>query len=202
MNDPGLMPGEKLLELMKEIGYRDFVFMSAKDPLVGEKRWIGVEILGRVLNRFVEKGGRDVKTLGEFVDAMELRDDGNDDQKKNEVSMMTLHASKGLEFPLVFLMGIEEDLLPHRTLGSDVSEERRLFYVGITRAQEKLFLSRCRTRKRYGQARPVSPSRFVLALPAGLITTHEEGVRPVTGVARDNLMASFMASLDAKLAKK
>ena len=195
MHDLSLMPGAKFVQLMTEIGYRDYIWLSSKDPKIGEKRWRGVEILGRILDRFVEKGGRDVKTLREFVDAMELRDDPNEEGAKNEVSLMTLHASKGLEFPVVFLMGIEEDLLPHRTLGSDVSEERRLFYVGITRAQEKLFLTRCRTRKRYGQARPVSPSRFVLGLPEGLIKTFEEGVRPVSGVQRDDMVANFLAKL-------
>jgi len=88
--------------------------------------------------------------------------------------------------------------LPHRTLGSDISEERRLFYVGITRAQETLFLSRCRTRKRYGQPRPVSPSRFVIAVPPHLMRTFEEGVRPVSGAARDTMMADFMAKLGSK----
>ncbi len=198
LQDPALTPGAKFLDIMREIGYRDYVFIGAKDPKAAEKRWMAVEILARIYDRFVQRGDRDLKTLGEFVDAMELRDDNSDDDKKDEVSLMTLHASKGLEFPYVFLIGIEEDLLPHRTLGSDVSEERRLFYVGITRAQEKLFLTRCRTRKRYGQPRPVSPSRFVLALPPGLMKTHEDGVRPVTGAARDSLVANFLASLDAK----
>ncbi|MFN7728542.1 MAG: ATP-dependent helicase [Bdellovibrio sp.] len=202
LNDVALMPGAKLIEIMKEIGYRDLVWNTSKDPASGEKRWAGVEILARILDRFVEKGGRDKKTLLEFVDAMELRDDQDDDNKKSEVSLMTLHASKGLEFPIVFLIGIEEDLLPHRTLGSDISEERRLFYVGITRAQDKLYLSRCRTRKRYGQAKPVSPSRFILGLPKGLIMTFEEGVRPVSGAARENLMANFMANLNAKAANQ
>jgi len=198
LNDVSLMPGAKLLEVMKEIGYRDLVWNSSKDPQAGEKRWMGVEILARILDRFVERGARDKKTLLEFVDAMELRDDQDEDPKKSEVSLMTLHASKGLEFPLVFLIGVEEDLLPHRTLGSDISEERRLFYVGITRAQETLFLSRCRTRKRYGQPRPVSPSRFVVAVPPHLMRTFEEGVRPVSGAARDTMMADFMAKLGSK----
>lgn len=202
LNDVALTPGAKLLVILQEIGYRDMVWMSSKDPQAGEKRWMGVEILARVLDRFIQKGQRDLKTLNEFVDAMELRDDGQDDEKKNEVSLMTLHASKGLEFPTVFLLGVEEDLLPHRTLGSDVSEERRLFYVGITRAQEKLVLTRCRTRKRYGQPRPVSQSRFIMKLPAGLLTTYEEGVRPVSGAQRDSLVANFLASLEAKSQQK
>jgi DNA helicase-2/ATP-dependent DNA helicase PcrA len=202
MKDPALMPGAKLVEVMRQIGYRDHVWMSSKEPQVAEKRWMGVEILGRILDRFVQQGGRSLKTLGEFVDAMELRDDGTDEEKKQEVSLMTLHASKGLEFPIVILMGVEEDLLPHRTLGSDVSEERRLFYVGITRAQEKLMLTRCRTRKRYGQARPVSPSRFIIGIPSEMMKVHEEGVRPVSGAQRDSLVANFLASLDAKAQPK
>ena len=76
---------------------------------------------------------------------MELRDAGEDPNEKDKtpkVQLLTLHACKGLEFPVVLFIGCEEDLLPHRTLGSDVSEERRLFYVGVTRAKQRLVLTR------------------------------------------------------------
>src|SRR5690606_3090706 len=135
-------------------------------------------ILGRILDSFVKKGGISEQTLRDFVDSMELRDDGSDDEKKSEVSLMTLHAATGLEFPVVFLIGVEEDLLPHKNLGSDVDEERRLFYVGLTRAKQKLILSRCKTRKRHGVTRPVAPSRFLLEISGQKISDYKSEFRP------------------------
>ena len=93
--------------------------------------------------------------------------------------MTTLHGAKGLEWPVVFLVGVEEELLPHaRTLYPqgpdvvgevDVSEERRLAYVGITRARERLYLSRARTRHKHGKDRPRMASRFLDDIPAELV---------------------------------
>ncbi len=80
---------------------------------------------------------------------------------------MTLHAAKGLEFPNVYLMGVEENILPHQNSIDDdqVEEERRLAYVGITRAQQNLTISYCRQRKRYGELELCEPSRFLEELP-------------------------------------
>ena len=83
------------------------------------------------------------------------------------MNLMTLHAAKGLEFPHVFIVGVEEDILPHRVSVSegDDTEERRLFYVGITRAMQSLFLSYARQRKRFGEMIDCEPSRFLKELP-------------------------------------
>src|SRR5208283_5606158 len=91
-----------------------------------------------------------------------------------QITLMTLHAAKGLEFPLVFLVGMEEGLFPHsRTLMSptEIEEERRLCYVGMTRAMDTLILSRARYRRRYGSEMPDAsiPSRFLEEVPARLI---------------------------------
>ncbi len=115
---------------------------------------------------------------------------------------MTLHASKGLEFPLVFLMGVEEDLIPHKRLGFDIDEERRLFYVGLTRAKEKLILTRCTIRKKNGFQKPSAPSRFLLDLPSGLMEEHQGGYRPVSGEDRENLVSSFLAKFEKKVEQK
>lgn len=88
-------------------------------------------------------------------------------QKKNEVTLMTLHASKGLEFDNVFLIGMEEELLPHKKTiqdGSDISEERRLCYVGVTRARRKLIMTYAKERKIYNKMTPRFKSRFVIEL--------------------------------------
>ena len=84
---------------------------------------------------------------------------------------MTLHASKGLEFPFVFMMGLEEELLPHRNSidEGNIEEERRLMYVGITRAQVGLYLTLAAIRSQYGEKVEITPSRFLDELPRGLI---------------------------------
>ena len=91
----------------------------------------------------------------------------NSEDKSDAVSLTTLHAAKGLEYPHVFLAGFEEDLIPHRTSINEgnVDEERRLAYVGITRARRTLTISFSRSRKRYGQITPCDPSRFLDELP-------------------------------------
>jgi len=125
---------------------------------------------------------------------LELRDLDFGEKEKTGVQLMTLHASKGLEFPHVYMLGIEEDILPHKRLGSDISEERRLFYVGITRAQKHLCLTRCQTRKMQGRSKQMAPSRFLLEIDPGLLQIHEQGCRPLSEVDRK-------AQLDALLNK-
>lgn len=196
--DPSETPGKRLLRFLLEINYRDYLNSTSKDPQGADKKWTLVEIFSRVLDSFAKKGGVSEKTLREFVDAMELRDDVSEEEDRNKVSLMTLHACKGLEFPCVAIVGVEEDLIPHKTLGSDVDEERRLFYVGLTRAKERLILTRCQVRSKYGQQRPVSPSRFLLEIPTDSIRDYKSEFRPVTSDQRAGLLAGFLAGLDTK----
>lgn len=188
--------------LVRESGYRDHLMKQTVDSATGsgvvfDKRWQVIEIVGRILESFLNRKGADLQSIKDFVDAMQLRDDVNDDDEtKNDVQLMTFHASKGLEFPVVILVGVEEDLLPHRRLGGDLDEERRLFYVGITRAQEKLILSYCRERKKQGLVRKVSPSRFLLEVDTSLYDIHEMGARPVSGEERDDLVKNFLSKFN------
>ncbi|MBK7961831.1 MAG: UvrD-helicase domain-containing protein [Bdellovibrionales bacterium] len=190
-------PGAVFLESLDEIGYKTEVYQSSNAPGGGEKRWMVVEIFARILDSFLAKRDYSIQSLREFVEVMTLRNHDETDEV-SQVQLMTLHASKGLEFPVVMLVGLEEDLLPHRSLGGNIDEERRLFYVGITRAQQKLILTRCRSRKRHGALRPVSPSRFLVEIADGFIKEFPAGVRPVAGVQRDQLIASFLAGLEKK----
>ncbi len=199
----GSSPGAKMVELFAHIGYREYVYNSAADPTSAEKKWMVVEILGRILDSFLGRRSYDVENIKSFVDAMLLRDDMSDNEEDpNKVQLMTLHASKGLEFPVVILAGLEEDLLPHKNLGSDIDEERRLFYVGLTRAKKKLVMSRCQQRKKHGTVRPVAPSRFLLEIPKELYKEFPLGARPVSGQERDDLVASFLSKLDSKIESK
>ena len=120
----------------------------------------------------LEQGGEKV-SLESFLDKISLVTDVDlYEDKANRVSLMTLHCAKGLEFPEVFIVGIEEGLLPHYRRGEeieDMEEERRLFYVGMTRAKERLFLSRAEERSTFGVGRANLPSRFLDELPVDLI---------------------------------
>jgi DNA helicase-2/ATP-dependent DNA helicase PcrA len=121
--------------------------------------------------------GEEKVSLESFLDKVSLVTDVDlYEDKGNRVSLMTLHCAKGLEFPVVFIVGIEEGLLPHYRRGEeieDMEEERRLFYVGMTRAKERLFLSRAEERSTFGVGRANLPSRFLDELPMELLQLEE-----------------------------
>ena len=136
----------------------------------GEGRWKSVESLMDTLRRW--QSGRKGGNLSDYLAQITLdgRSDDQDEQGSDEVSLMTIHSAKGLEWPVCFVIGCQEGTIPHqRTLeeGGDVSEERRLFYVAMTRAREHLFLVRARTRKTFRGSVPARPSRFLADVPEG-----------------------------------
>lgn len=189
---------ELLPKLLLRIGYRDLVLSAYKDKGTAQRKWLLVEIVGKILDGFVNKKGHSEKVMREFLEALELRDvDTNDDEEKDCVQLLTLHASKGLEYPIVLLMGIDEGILPHETLGADVSEERRLFYVGVTRAKEHLILTRAQKRKRYGKWRETAPSRFLCEVPQDLIKIFENGFRPLSENDRKSMLQELYNKLDS-----
>ncbi len=126
------------------------------------------------------------ETLSEFLDHAALVSDTDRYNPESRVTLMSLHAAKGLEFPLVLLAGMEEGLFPHsRTLNqpNELEEERRLCYVGMTRAMDALVLTRARYRRRYGNDMPESsiPSRFLEEIPPHLLEDLTRGQRPTSG---------------------
>jgi DNA helicase-2/ATP-dependent DNA helicase PcrA len=129
----------------------------------------------------LEREGEEV-SLETFLDKVSLVSDIDlYEDKGNRVSLMTLHCAKGLEFPGVFILGMEEGLLPHYRRGEeseDLEEERRLFYVGMTRAKERLFLTRAEKRYTFGVGRANLPSRFLDEIPMELIHLEEREERP------------------------
>ena len=128
-----------------------------------------------------------LEILASFLDQISLVADL--DSLKDEgssVTLMTLHTAKGLEFPIVFMAGMEEDLLPHyRAQGepAEMEEERRLCYVGMTRAKERLFLTMARRRRLFGQYDNTSPSRFFTELPPENVELHRDTTHPIPGIA-------------------
>ena len=137
-------------------------------------------------------------SLGDFLDEVALGGQEFDSEKdkqlrKNAIVLMTLHSAKGLEFPHVYLVGMEEGILPHhRSLADDeagVPEERRLCYVGITRAQERLTLSMSLTRMKWGKPRDATPSRFLYEA-IGQAERAEAAARPHKPPARSRARRS------------
>ena len=156
-----------LRDMVDESGYEAYVYADCDTPLKAQKRMENVwELLEWVGRLFAKKTGAQ---LSDIVNKLILIDilDKADENDADTLQLMTLHASKGLEFPYVYLVGAEEDLLPHRvSIDSDqIEEERRLAYVGITRAQKTLCLTLAKQRRRAGELQDCLPSRFLQELP-------------------------------------
>jgi len=155
--------------LVEAMDYEGWLRENASSLAVAERRMENVYDLLNWLDA-LNKGELQEKTLGEMVNHLSLMDvleRRDEDQGGDRVHLMTLHAAKGLEFPHVFLVGMEEELLPHRASIEEetIEEERRLAYVGITRARQTLTFTLARRRKRYGEMVDSEPSRFLEELP-------------------------------------
>lgn len=152
-------------QLLDAVDYRLWLEDTAPDPKMGERRWQHAQELLEWIGRLAE---RDM-TLAEVIAHLSLMDmlERNEDETLDRVQMMTLHAAKGLEFRHVFLTGLEEGLLPHQNSidAETVEEERRLAYVGITRAKEVLTMTFANKRRRGGEVHDTHPSRFLNELP-------------------------------------
>lgn len=156
--------------MLEQIHYQQWLQETSKTPAAAERRMSNVFELIEWLQRIAQNEDAQQKSLAEVIAKVMLLDilDRNQEQEAaDQVSLMTLHAAKGLEFPHVFLIGMEENLLPHQnSIETDnIEEERRLAYVGITRAQKTLTFSYCTHRKRYGEMSEAEPSRFLNELP-------------------------------------
>ncbi|MFA0108440.1 DNA helicase Rep [Vibrio breoganii] len=163
---------EAVRSLVRDIKYEDWLYETSASPKAAEMRMKNVSDLYTWIVADLEGDNYDKeeKTLKEVVQRLTLRDmmeRGEDDAEADQVQLMTLHASKGLEFPYVYLMGAEEGILPHQTSidEDNVEEERRLMYVGITRAQKELSFTVCKERRQYGELIKPTQSRFLDELP-------------------------------------
>lgn len=158
-------PGPLLKELLDEMGYAGWLVENSQERVDGEKRAENVSDLVDWIDRLGSKG----KDLDEVVANLLLAGilENRDEEPENNVNLMTLHSAKGLEFKYVYIVGLEEGLLPHRTSidADEVVEERRLMYVGITRAREALTLSFAGARRRQGGVENNEPSRFLEEMP-------------------------------------
>lgn len=164
-------PVEILKSMLADLHYEEYLYDHAPSPKMAEMQARNVAQLFQWVEDML-KGNeyQEPKTLAQVVAQLTLRDmleRGEGDENSNEVQLMTLHASKGLEFLHVFLMGMEEGILPHQnSIDEDnIAEERRLAYVGITRAKHTLTFTLCKERSQQGQKVNPEPSRFLAELP-------------------------------------
>lgn len=158
---------EHLRQMVEDSGYEAHIYEQSDTPAKAQKRMDNVWELLEWVDRLLKKNPE--HTLADVVNKLILIDilEQSDEQDNDTLQLMTLHASKGLEFPYVYLVGMEEELLPHRVSIDDdqIEEERRLAYVGITRAQKGLCFTLAKQRRRAGELQDCIPSRFLDELP-------------------------------------
>ncbi len=160
-----------LRSMIREINYEDWLYDTSPSAKAAEMRMKNVtELFSWVTQMLEGSDDEEPMTLPQIVTRLTLRDmmERNEEEEfSDQVQLMTLHASKGLEFPYVFLIGMEEGLLPHQTSidEGNVEEERRLAYVGVTRAQRELIFTYARERRQYGEVARTEVSRFLYELP-------------------------------------
>jgi len=175
--------GTVLKDLLDEIGYLRFLETRSGDAKVRERRIMNVLELQVSVRKFSDKFPE--ANLQSFLERVSLftQSDNDPETKADQVSIMTLHSAKGLEFPFVFMVGMSEGVFPNNRAieegGED--EERRLCYVGITRAQQELTFSMAKSRKRYGESIKQEPSRFLLNIDPDLLAV------PIIGEASEKV---------------
>ncbi|MCP5162106.1 MAG: DNA helicase Rep [Hahellaceae bacterium] len=165
-------PLRVIKQLFTDIEYEEWLHQNSNTPAQAERRmknvWYLIDSIEKMLDK--DKGTQDELSIEDAISRLILRDmleQREEEDDSDKVHMLTLHASKGLEFPHVFIMGLEEELLPHRASieEDNIEEERRLMYVGITRARKTLALTYAATRKAYGEKLETIPSRFIDEMP-------------------------------------
>jgi ATP-dependent DNA helicase Rep len=160
---------ETIRDMIEEIDYRGWLEEVTGDPDKAIRRMENVEELQVWIKRIVDKDTEqnNIGDIAARLTLMDLLERQAEENQEDAVSLMTLHAAKGLEFPHVFIIGMEEEILPHRTSieEENIEEERRLAYVGVTRAQRTLVFTLANTRKRYGEKVDCEESRFLRELP-------------------------------------
>jgi ATP-dependent DNA helicase Rep len=196
-----------LRDMIREMDYEVYLADQSKDEAAAEKRMANVYELLEWIER-VHEGDENEKekSLTEVVSyltLMNMLDRQEDDDAGDAVTLMTLHASKGLEFPNVFIIGMEEEILPHRvSLEEDnLEEERRLAYVGITRAKRNLTFSFAAMRRRYGEVSVCEPSRFLNEIPEDDLIWEGGRAEEVDPEARKERGSAHLANLRGMLSR-
>jgi len=173
---------KKVQAMVEEINYWDYLIgENQTSDKAARYKYMNIESLIKSMEQWENNPENEDTNLYAYLNRITLlsRDDLDDGaEDKGKVNMMTIHASKGLEFPVVFIAGAEEGLMPHARAVEEagdagIEEERRLFYVAVTRARDRLFISSCRKRRKLNATVDCTPSRFLDEIPANLVEYHE-----------------------------
>jgi len=204
-----LTPVNAVSQLLTDMDYFSWLMETSQTEVKAQRRIENVNELTEWLQRLydveIEKNlsSNDEVELSDLLNKMillNILERNEEEQETNNVSLMTLHSAKGLEFPHVYMVGMEEELLPHRTSieEDNIEEERRLCYVGITRARQQLTLTLAAKRKRFGEYIDCEPSRFISELPEDdLEWVH--GKEQLQGEDKKNFARNNIANLRAML---
>ncbi|MBQ3966638.1 MAG: UvrD-helicase domain-containing protein [Treponema sp.] len=200
---------KKVRALVEEIRYFDHLITeNPKSEKAARFKYLNIDSLINSMEQWENNPDTEDASLYSYLNRITLlsRDDMDDEENSGKVHLMTIHASKGLEFPVVFIAGTEEGLIPHMRAvdeGGDaaVEEERRLFYVAITRARDKLLISSCRQRRRMQSVVECEPSRFLDEIPANLVQYHEPS-QELDDDTRSELFSNLLSSLEKKSTQK
>lgn len=158
-------------QFINEAGYVDYIRENAATPAQEKSKFDNIESLYSSIQNLINKAedvdDRNIESAIRKLVLIDMLEQQQEEQDQDKVNLLTLHAAKGLEFPYVYMMGLEEELLPHRnSIASEtIEEERRLMYVGITRAKQGLTMTLAEQRKNGGQMKQMTPSRFLDELP-------------------------------------
>src|SRR5688572_21184150 len=193
--NPDLNLSDWANNLFTEIGYYDELRKGEKDPEVADNRIQNVKAMLADLNEAGDAKKPALERIESYLDDLTLDSERAEEKERtgDAVTLITMHSCKGLEYPHVYIVGLEEGLLPHTRskLEGTIDEERRLFYVAITRAMKTLTISHCETRKKFGDAIACHPSPFLKELPAELVQNGDEKAKePVQVDTGKNLFAS------------
>jgi DNA helicase-2/ATP-dependent DNA helicase PcrA len=188
-------------QLLRRANLVEHILNTDKNPKTARRRVDNVEEILSSLSDYQEKSGGSLRSYLDRI-ILDRRDPGDDETDEDAVRLMTLHSSKGLEFPVVFLVGMEEGYLPHsRSMDdpSDIAEERRLAYVGITRAKEKLTLTSAQLRMRYGNEEHQEPSRFLEEIPTQTLRTQSAEDSKSLANKREEQNAKYLSAMKSML---
>ena len=193
----------KVRQMIEDIDYKDYLIGEfGKSEKAVQFKLMNIESLLNSIDVWEKDPDNDNPSVFNYLNRITLvsQDNSDDDDNKGKVNLMTIHASKGLEFPVVFIAGCEEGLIPHaRSVAENdgnVEEERRLFYVAITRARDKLFLTSCQKRKKMNMINECTPSRFLDEIPQNLIEYHEP--KEITQEEAHDMLSNFLENLKSR----
>ncbi len=195
-------------QMIDETGYIDFVRSDSKTPQQEKNRIDNIDILytsiQSLINRAESDDERTIDTIIRKLVLLDMLEQQQEEENTNKVNLMTLHAAKGLEFNYVYIMGLEEEMLPHRNsiMSETVEEERRLMYVGITRARRELTLTLAAQRRAGGQMRVTSESRFLDELPEDHIDWPAKAKKKKATKDPEKVADEYLANIRALLGNR